>query len=279
MSVGFLLLFCRNLSSPSPSFSFSHSKKERQQTHRAKGGVERNRRGRGRGMAPRGSGGGRGRRRGRRRQPPLRVELRKVLLVQVSPGDGLARRSADHQQEAPATAVSYCVVSGGRNELFFRSLDLSRSLARSDPRAPDRTDKKSGNFKSTLSPFRDEEPAPSSCPHLQVPQRGPEHPIDYRPRPQRLAHRRVRQPHPGHRLWRQRATEVGDAPVLFFAESRDELGPGVKLAQEAGDGGARGLVAGEELNDFCFFQEGGKKGEFFFLLREFSGKGKHTSPG
>ena len=142
MSVGFLLLFCRNLSSPSPSFSFFHSKKERQQTHRAKGGVERNRRGRGRGMAPRGSGGGRGRRRGRRRQPPLRVELRKVLLLQVSPGDGLARRSADHQQEAPAMAVSYCVVSGGRNELFFRSLDLSRSLARSDPRAPDRNRQK-----------------------------------------------------------------------------------------------------------------------------------------
>ena len=142
MSVVFLLLFCRNLSSPSPSFSFFHSKKERQQTHRAKGGVERNRRGRGRGMAPRGSSGGRGRRRGRRRQPPLRVELRKVLLLQVSPGDGLARRSADHQQEAPAMAVSYCVVSGGRNELFFRSLDLSRSLARSDPRAPDRNRQK-----------------------------------------------------------------------------------------------------------------------------------------
>ena len=127
------------------------------------------------------------------------------------------------------------------------STSLARSRARTlEPQTE--TDKKSGNFKSTLSPFRDEEPAPSSCPHLQVPQRGPEHPVDYRPRPQRLAHRRVRQPHPGHRLWRQRATEVGDAPGLFFAESRDELGPGVKLAQEAGDGGARGLVAGEELN-------------------------------
>ena len=113
--------------------------------------------------------------------------------------------------------------------------------------------------KSKHSPFRGAEPLPLRVLDLQVPQRGPEHAVDDRPRPQRLGHRRVGQTHPAHGRGRQQSTEIGDDALLLVAELAHQLRPRVELAQEARDGGSRRLVAGEELGQdlrdvfFVFF--------------------------
>ena len=134
----------------------------------------------------------------------------------------------------------------GESELLF--FKESFSLPTSSPKQQQKKKKLNNN---KYSPFGDEEP-PSARGglHLQVPQARPEDAVDDRPRAQRLADRRVRQPHFVHRLRRERSTEFGDAALLFFPELAHEIRPGVELAEEAGDGGARGLVAGEELSVF-----------------------------